>query len=386
MRIRKQVNKNFELYIFGVLLIMPIIIQFLSVLINNLSSTLTMFLYGGVLIYTFIKNRYYRVTDMLGLLFIYLIFIANYYLFPDSRVHLVSKEMMIIYFFFLPLCIFIVKNIESWEGYERILFPYSVIAILIGTLIVFVFKESELSYMEFSYGLLPFLNILYTNYRTHKYSNKKVLILFILGVIDIVAFGARGPILFVAIYIVFFEVFRVDINRNRKIIIICMGSICLLLLTVFSDAILEYLGQLPMFKDSYFFWNLRSGDFFGSNSRAHITEQSIKRISTMGIEFSGLFGDRLYCGGIYPHNFILEILMSLGWIMGSAVLITLFITIIIAFVRKEQRILVLFLITSLFLRYLISGSYLIEGKFWIFIFALISLRKVARKRNKEVIL
>lgn len=372
--------------ILGLILLMPIVIEFINVFFYQYglgsSSNITMIIYGIILGYAIIKTRYFQKADFALLICFYVLFALNYMLYKETREYMVSTEMIIVYIFFLPVGIFIIKNIRNWENFDSIAYPYAVGGVLIALTMMILFDYRKyLSYMEFSYALLPLICILYDNFRYREKRKAVPLLCFLLGTIEMIIFGARAPILFLAMYLCLFEIFRADISLNKKIALIGVFTVIVFVFTISGDRIVIQLSSLPMFSESRIFTKFLSGNLFASITRNTIYENCISRIQTMGLSISGFFGDRAYCGSVYPHNFIYEILMSYGWFFGITMIISIAVLIVRDFVNSNNRIIVLFLLVSIFARYMVSGSYLIEGKFWIFLFALISLSK--SKQMKE---
>ncbi len=99
----------------GFILLMPILIDFLSVIVRQFgmsgSSVITMALYGVSLIVIIIKLiKIVTVHEMLNDIILYLLvlfpFGVNYFWFENTRADLVSQEMLIVYLFFILLFIF----------------------------------------------------------------------------------------------------------------------------------------------------------------------------------------------------------------------------------------------------------------------------------------
>lgn len=370
-----------RIQIFGVILLLPKILEFLDSCLNLSSPVVTVGLYIGVLVFSVLKCKTIKIADFVVLILVYALFAFNYIFFKIAREYMREQDMLLIYFFFIPTGIFIFKNIKSWDGYEKILYPFSVIAVLLNTLVFVSEGRNMLSYMEVSYSLLPFIALLYTCARTYRRKRMKSLIIFAVGTIETFAFGARGPILFLMIFIFFYEMLRIDAAFYKKALIVVIGIVLITLVSIYSNSIVESLSKIKIFENSYILQNLLSGDFLRHKTRTLISQQCIKRIESMGLEISGMFGDRVYCGSIYPHNIVYELLMSFGWIFGIATLGFLFILMLRALLNKEKRIVAVFLITTLFLRFFVSGSYIIEGRFWVFLFALLSLNQQEKKEG-----
>ena len=239
---------------------------------------------------------------------------------------------------------------------------------------LFLEYEKYLVYMDFSYAMLPVVCALYYAFRTRK---KRLLpfVLFAAGFLEMFTFGARAPLLFVLLFIAVYELLRTDKRLSIKIVLMVAFAVAVVLFGVYEDTIIAWLNTIPMFSDSRVLRFLSAGKLMESESRDMITMYCEQRINTMGMAVSGFWGDRKYCGGqAYPHNIFLEILMTYGWVFGIIAFLLLALLCIKALLKKGiNRDVVVFLLVSLWGRYLISGSYIQEGKFWIGLFALIAV-------------
>jgi hypothetical protein len=116
-----------------------------------------------------------------------------------------------------------------------------------------------------------------------------------------------------------------------------------------------------------------------------IWQSCFARLSNMGFFVGGFFGDREYCIGVYPHNIALEILMSWGWILGTMLLLAILILIVKSMRTKGvYRDVAWFYIMTCFSRYLLSGTYVREGKFWISMYVLYAVVKSFKQESKSV--
>lgn len=372
----------------GFILLMPILIDFLSVVVQQMgmsgSSTITMALYGVSLIVILFKLiKIVTVHELINDTILYMLvlfpFAVNYFWFDNTRANLVSQEMLIVYLFFLLLAVISIRKIKRWDiFFEALIKPGKIAISLAVFILLFLNYEKYLVYMGFSYALLPFICNFYRNARIEKEIKKKSLnyIFFVAGMISILVFGARAAVGFAIVYIVVFEISRNDLSPLVKIISLVILFLVAWLISNNINTIAEMLIKTDAFKDSYFLKNLLSGQLLESNTRDILYQSCINRMSTMGLSISGFFGDRQYCAGFaYPHNIFFELIMSFGWILGT-ILIGLYILLLIKGIltkKAEKREVIIFIIISMLARYVISGSYLVEGKFWIATVLIISI-------------
>lgn len=373
-------RQKLYLNVLGFVLAMPILVDFFSVIVQQMglsnSSKITLMLYCISL--ATILFRILRVTkkrELIKDVSIYMLslspFLLNYIFFEETRKSIVSQEMLIVYFFYIFLAVFSIRRINSWElFFESLLKPGELAIALAVFILLFLDYEKYLVYMGFSYALLPFICNFYRTARCEKKQSKKrkCYAYFIAGLFSILSFGARTAIALVGVYIVVFELSRNDLSLSIKALSLSLLFIIVWIIGENLNEIAEFLIDFNAFKDSYLLKNLLTGRIFESKSRDVLYKSCFRRLSEMGLSISGFFGDRKYCVGFaYPHNIFLEILMSFGWILGTLLIIGYTGLIIKCLVQNKSvvREVSIFIIISMLARYLISGSYLTEGKFWI---------------------
>ncbi|WP_218970391.1 hypothetical protein [Cytobacillus gottheilii] len=151
------------------------------------------------------------------------------------------------------------------------------------------------------------------------------------------------------------------------------------------EFIFRYLSGVNSKMNSYVLSNLLAGEFFSSSSRIHIYEESRAIIGNMGLSMYGLFGDRNMSSGVYSHNIIYEILISFGWFFGVIVLTALLTIILKAYFSssKNGKLLVVTFSLALFARYFISGSFVMEQMFYIYVAIMISI--IIGNKKKRVV-
>lgn len=364
----------------GFVLLMPILIDFLSVCVQQMgmsgSSFITTLLYAVSLIIIFIRLiKIVTIYEILNDIIIYFLivfpFLVNYFLFTETRSQLISQEMLIVYVFFMFICAFSIRKIKRWDLlFEALLKPGKIAIFLAMVILIFFDYEKYLVYMGFSYALLPFICNFYRTIRVGKVKKQQnvSLLFFCIGMISILVFGSRAAIGFSILYIIIFEISRHDLSLQTKSISLIILFLTIGIVNKNLSSIAKRLIKIDAFKDSYLLKNLIQGKLLQSNTRDILYESCKNRMSTMGLSISGFFGDRKYCAGFaYPHNIFYEVIMSMGWILGS-ILIGVYILLLVKGIlskKAEKREVMIFIIISMLARYIISGSYLIEGKFWI---------------------
>lgn len=375
----KSINDEL-LLAFSMVLFLPILFDLITVIARGNSSSYTFVIYIGTLVLFFIKFfRIIKPANVLALLGLYLFFILNYVIFPISQSYISSTGFILVCVYFIPIGLLFFTQIRDWSRLISIVNKYSILACTIGLYILFFTnvttgndEEVLFTYMEFSYALLPFICASFAKFYETK--NKLALLVFLLGLFEILSYGCRGSILSTALFVLMTMVMNSKTNK----ILFSVSAILILFVYLNLESIANFLLSFNLFSNSYFLGHLVDGAMFASE-RSWIYDMCENRISTMGIEFSGLFGDRPFCGSVYPHNFIYEVLMQLGWIFGPIILVSYLLLVISCIQRKNCKSSVLFILCALLLKYMLSGSYLLSGQFWIATCALIA---ISSSKNK----
>lgn len=367
---------------FSTVLFLPILFDFITVITGGDSSTYTFIIYLGTLLFFF--SKFFRVVKPINVLFLfglYLIFTLNYFIFPDSQPYISSTGFILVCVYFIPIGFLFFTQIRDWSNLVPILNKFSILAFAIGFYILFFTDitiersdEALFTYMEFSYALLPFICASFAVfYKTRK---KIALIIFLIGLFEILSYGCRGAI----ISTVLFALLIILLNSKTNKLLFSASILLILFVYLNLESIVNFLLSIDLFSNSYFLKHFVSGAMFESE-RSQIYELCEMRISKMGLELSGLFGDRPFCGSIYPHNFVYEVMMQFGWCFGPVILISYILLIFSCFKKKAYRESVLFILCALLLKYMLSGSYLLSGQFWIATSALIAISSSRRIIN-----
>ena len=366
-------KENTRIKFLAFVIIMPAYIDVLNVLLNTIgigmTSVVTACIYIYVLISLILKCGI-RKIDFFYLIGFYLVFLLNYVFFSSTRSEMLSQGMIIVYIFFIPYGLFSFKNVVNWDSFFSYLYKYAKWAIISGgMMLLFLPYDKYLGYMDYSYSLLPAVCAAYyyqakgKNIEEEKTSSFIPMIMFVAGIIEMAAFG--------------------DISIQKKLLICGVLVIGGMIGVFYLDDILYLVSKLPYFENSYLVRSFLKGKLFNTDTRQVIWQSCFERLNTMGMDVTGFFGDRPYCAGaVYPHNIVLEILMSWGWIIGGCILAYLLWLIIRGLTCKGlKRDVCIFIIFSCLSRFFMSGTYIREGKFWITVFVLVALGKGKKKAN-----
>ena len=203
-------------------------------------------------------------------------------------------------------------------------------------------------------------------------NKKKYLLLYIFGLLLILAGGSRAPALWALATLFLIIPFKYkSFTKNQKNIVkisFCIGLLFLInanKVLIFIGSILKSFGLTSRTVES-----LAQGNFLYMNGRDVIYSMAIELIKNGSFWGYGFYGDRYYIGEYfrwgYAHNIFLELLIMFGSVIGTLVIVLLVSRIIklykISTSTTRKIIVITFLTTSL--RLLLSGSFWYEAPFW----------------------
>lgn len=377
-----EVKNNKSIFIVSLFLILPVFLDFLSVIIGG--KLATYICYCSIFIFTItFMGRQIAKSRILGLLFIYLSIVLNVIAFPESEQMITSMEFLLTVLFFLPVALLYILPHNDWKCFFYIFAPLALIAVLMNIYIVFftdvdLYSDTErlgFNYMEFSYAVLPSICGLYAYFRESK--SVLYLIFFIVGFFSIVAFGARATLIYTMLFVCFRELLGTK-RISHVFMLLFLG----LIIISFLPNIIEIISENSQFKESYALNLFLRNDFFEHSTRTTIYDKCKLLIMEQDLNMYGLFGDRRLLGGTYPHNIFYEIILQYGWFLGLLLIFWFITKIIIILKNKGDKLFLAFLCCTILGRFFISGSYLVEGRFWIMIGCIISLASHSYKSRR----
>ncbi|HEL1558060.1 TPA: hypothetical protein TXJ05_002296 [Streptococcus suis] len=294
--------------------------------------------------------------------------------------------MVMIYVYYLPYSVLILSRITDFTHlFSSKFIEYMNYFIIISSFIVkYVFKD-QTNYMTYSYDLLP-IWMLFSINLVHKPTLLKAGISVIM-LLEGVIYGARGPLIWLAIGAIFCSILemidkKVLSNLSIKMVgrfllsLVVLCGIFLFLSNIFSSISSE---------GSYILSRLQQGDLGDSTGRKAMIDIAITYLKQMGGEINGVFFDRtLMPEKIYVHNFILETYLSFGWLIGTFILLSLFYFVFKTYIMSNltNKKVILFAVSSFFLKYFLSGS-MYEGESFIIMLALVFAVYRQEKINRQ---
>ena len=343
------------------------------------------YLYYGVilfLIYIGILNQ--KQTNKHGI-FIFLVFIfvglTSYFLFPLTRMFYLSQEMLIVYLLALPLLLYTIDfniNVDllitKMSKLSRWLLPWSILGLF------YLDFDNKINYMVYSYALLPsIMSFIYTFSKNIKLMD---ILYFFIGLILVILYGSRTVFIVIIVYFLISVIFTFKLNRNIKfnklIVLLLLYIIIFIIFLILLGQFREYNTRIVNF--------LINGDIFEDQNRMTLYNILLQHMKEYVFIGKGIFSDRIIIYNItgelaYSHNFFLEIYVSFG--LAGFILVTSIIVFWLARFLLLNTILkyqFIYLILTLFSRFLVSGSYIEEVNFYLFV----SLSYVIIQNHKKI--
>lgn len=238
---------------------------------------------------------------------------------------------------------------------------------------VFVLGIGLTEYMTFAYTCLISIMICFHYSVQHKKSAS--LLLSLVSSIVIVTGGCRGALLTLMFFYVIYAIYLVFIRQNQKstrsAIISILISVCIVIVTVYAghvlaafDSIINLSGYTSRNVE---LWNNQL--FFESSSRNDIFNRILASTQWYG---QGIYRDRMIIG-VYAHNWILELLVDFGYILGGFVVIYLLLLITTTAIRTikskndNMYFVMIFGMSFLFVKYSVSSSIFESSELLLFV-------------------
>lgn len=309
---------------------------------------------------SFFLNNLKR-NDFAFVIFVYIVYLVNYLIFPQNEIPLRDHAFS---FLCLVLPWYLVGKLFDIEDFYKSFFVISmVVVIMTAYYYLFFFKgvssnELENYNMDASYKLLP--HALMTLWVCMKKPSFLNLIPALIGLFMVISFGTRGPLVccvsFILLYLLFFKEYKHPKIVKSVLIGVGVGFYTFLnqVLLILQGALISLNMSTRIF-DKYF-----SGDLEISEGRDYITEKLCEVMERDGNSLGhGICGSWAYVD-VYPHHLILDFWFTFGYIIGSILLLCLFVVIIKATLKSYsiQKEFILLLFCTTIVKLFMSGTYL----------------------------
>lgn len=315
------------------------------------------------------------------------IFSLSYLFFPQNTEYL--NDILFKYFFVCIPCFIYSFSIDDRKVFKYIMDKISIIIFTIGFIIgilVFLGKISLGLYsMSFSYYML-FPAIVYLNNFSERLSIKSLILAF-LSLFTMLSVGSRGAIMSALLYVILYLLINAKDISPKKILSNIIILVMIIVISLYLKEILFYMNNILVKYGVYSrSISLFLGDKIHLSGRDAIYKEVLQQIRLNPILGIGLAGDRVYAGGSYSHNIFLEILSGFGVIVGSFILFVIVIISIKVLFSKdvEGSNLLLIWFCMGFVPLLVSGSYLTDFQFWIYLGLAVRFLKETKVSEEKV--
>ena len=317
--------------------------------------------------YIFIKRR--LSLFLITYSFILYLILLTLIFYPENEKYLLPGTFYI-------LCINVpgflcLASIVDIKILKKILFFISYLIFVLGLIYLFLLWIGKIAFLSYSitfsyYLLLPALVFV-------GQQKKRFTFIFIIICIMMLLVGSRGALVAAIIYasmLLFID------RKNRKnillitsvlVVVIVSGSFLSLFLKL-SDNMAVTSRTMDLFL---------KGDIIQGSSRSDLYSTVWESILNNPFWGYGIFGDRIILDGTWSHNFFLEIFHNFGLFFGTALILVLSYMSILVLVNSDiegKKFLLMFFCFGFF-PLMVSGSYLIQTGFGLFIGSLFLTRK-----------
>ncbi|MFR4079378.1 MAG: O-antigen ligase family protein [Prevotella sp.] len=251
-------------------------------------------------------------------------YLLNIQLFPQNADVLVNRLFS---FSLLTLPYYYIGVTLDIKRFYNFFYYISVVAVFMCAFYELLYAQSA-SYtgdvdtseynMELAYSILP--HVLMVSWRALKRFVLLNIAPMLLGLMLLLSFGTRGPVIcaivFIAIYLLFIRPSKYQ--KTMRIITVACAVYAMSFLEqfmTFMQLMTFQLGMSTRIFDKYF-----EGELEDSSGRDYIRETLLRDLSIDNSLFGhGVLGSYPYVN-TYPHNIVLEFLFSFGWVWGIAIL------------------------------------------------------------------
>jgi len=374
-----------NLQIFAALLFMQLFNAYSGLLLNGSNSISLAMLGLAIVICGYFSVRQLDSKDVMILLCVYGFFVLNFVKDPSLGEYFFNSRMLVVYLLYLPAGVCIVRKIQNWDYFFRVCRIYCLLSVFIAfnavlTVDTVIYTNMDFfSYMAYSYMMLPFILSAYVLARREK-SLIWLAVFFVLYV-SIISYGARNAVMLTPLFICGYEMLTGSITKRVIMAVILLALVALFYF--FIDKIMYALSLIPVFENSRLITRFMAKTVTSGGERDIFINEGIRQLFHMEMEVPGLFGDRKFISGVYPHNIILETMLQFGWILGIAFNVILLYISVYSIFFSRNKVMGLYLFFALFGKLFVSDSYIMSINFWFWLFGALSLMETKKVRNKR---
>ena len=282
----------------------------------------------------------------------------------------------------------------SHETCKKDLFYASVVGVLVSLMYQFFLYSSGRTTgdynMNAAYNVLP--SALYVLYYAFERAKFRYWAVAVMGIVLVLMFGTRGPILILMVFAAYEFLSVVKNAKSAFVKVVTVLMIALVLFFVFSEGYMikaaEYMSELfgKLGFSTRIFDYFLEGEMTTSVGRENIAETLYQALAEKPLSGYGLMGDRIFVDS-YAHKIYLELWVHFGVIFGTLILGFFVLVPVRAIFRSkdvEERDFVVMMFCAVFVKLMLSGSYLYEQNLYLLLgmsFTMIRVRKSERLMN-----
>ena len=247
------------------------------------------------------------------------------------------------------------------------------------------------SFMFFAYITIPHVMALF--YDFYKRKNLLSVVFAILGTLVVLTQGTRGAVICIVVYLAIILWDRV-LNMKLWLRLLIFSLIVLLIVSIIRFNLVELIAlalrnyAYNMGLSTRVFDSILQANYINDSGRSQIYSEILSTVSKGGIWGYGLTSDT-YLFSTYSHNFVLELIVEFGFIIGSIIALITIIVFSLGMYKSSKRNINLNPVFAMFfclgfVKLFMSGTYLTEPWFFFLIgFSIQIIRKSVRLEQMD---
>ena len=315
-----------------------------------------------------------KVQDIIFITSVVIIYLFKYILFPQNSM-ILTELISVCLFGSLPLYLIgiqidITKLQKAFQKTSIVVVVFCLFYSLIYSQRVHGALDSNADEMGIAYFITP--HVVFLLWQTLKKFNWITFISLFIGVLLILSYGTRGPLVCLCIWLIAYTL--IVTNFRSKLLLTAIMIMIACAFYLYSNSILNFLFDfLPSIgMSNRIIEKIMTDSFIGyehSSERDTILIQLWSALQQSHFNGYGIHGTWAISGG-YAHNILFDFWISFGIIWGSILMLTILILFLRAFntcKSEDEKALLLLLFTFGFFKLFLSNLYLKEPYFWLLI-------------------
>lgn len=291
--------------------------------------------------------------------FVIILFFISGVLHSENVEFIMSEGVKFTLCICLPIFLSFV-SIRNIRIFFRVAFYMSVLTACTGLVYAIMFLTGSLPMKETVYDMgLGYALLLPALYFFWHKGTVSILTAIVLTII-IVLLGSRGPLVPIALFLVF-QRFMLG-SASEKFFLV----FAILAIIASFGIIINFMQDLGI--ESRTLYLLAEGAADSDSGRGDIYDMVLSKISENPILGYGVFADRVFVNGIYCHNLFLELFIDFGCFLPLIFMfaIVIYIVKLLKFLPLEELMFFSLLLMASIIPLLVSGSYLIDFRLPLF--------------------